>query len=207
MSTSSSSSAATAAVALDKRAKGLAVATCCHHNCSLADYCGWEFLLELGFTPVEFDVMTHWSGWAHTLNNSSTQSSKKKKKKKKTTTTTRAHLENRGLYGSSSSSSSSSNGGSTNDNDNGDDNNNNNDINEEDEDDIDNSHSVPKMNERVPKPTGLNPIELSVIGKQIKRLFDYGRVCYLRKIGFDAFVVRYCESDLSPECYAIMARR
>ena len=45
---------------LDKRAKGLAVATCCHHNCLIADYCGWEYLESLGFTPIEFEVMTHW---------------------------------------------------------------------------------------------------------------------------------------------------
>ena len=122
------------------------------------------------------------SGWAHTLTNSSEQSSKRK----------RALLNDKGKQGSS--------GGRKEHNayvDEGE---------GEEENDVEGQgHSVPKMNERVPKPTNLGPLELSDIGKQIKRIFDYGRVCYLRKVGFDAHVVKYCSPELSPECYAILA--
>lgn len=169
---------------LDRRARGLAVATCCHHNCLISDYCGWEYLSSLGFTPIEFEVMTHWSGWAHTLTNSSVQSSKKR----------RMHLGSKSQDIVSHNNSDSNMGESVEEQD---------DIEEED---ADNSHSAPKINERVPKPTNLGPLEMSAIGKQIKRIFDYGRVCYLRKIGFDAYVANYCSAELSPECYAIIAR-
>ena len=49
-------------------------------------------------------------------------------------------------------------------------------------------------------------LQLSAIGKKTKRILDHGRILYLRDLGFDAFAVRYCSSDLSPECHAIIAR-
>jgi hypothetical protein len=52
---------------LAARARGLAIATCCHHACNWRDYLGREWLAAQGVSPAEFDVMKIWSGWAHTL--------------------------------------------------------------------------------------------------------------------------------------------
>jgi hypothetical protein len=45
--------------------------------------------------------------------------------------------------------------------------------------------------EKVYRPAGLSNLELSVIGKQVKRILDQGRVCFLRDLGLDAKIVRY----------------
>ena len=182
---------------LDRRARGLAVATCCHHNCLIGDYCGWEFLASFGFTPIEFEVMTHWSGWAHTLTNSSVQSSKKKKKSSQTTSS-ESERQNT-LRSDDINLEGKEDGGEDNEDDKDND-------DDDDDDDAENNHTAPKRDDRVPKPTQLGPMELSAIGKKIKRIFDYGRTCYLRKIGFEAYVVNYCSAKLSPECYAIVAK-
>lgn len=58
--------------------KGLAIATCCHHACSWADYTGVQWLCsEQGFTETEFSVMKQWSGWAHTIKIPSDDNEKK----------------------------------------------------------------------------------------------------------------------------------
>ena len=45
-------------------ARGIAIATCCHHACNWNDYVGKSFLIAQGFSPEEFNVMRSWSGWA-----------------------------------------------------------------------------------------------------------------------------------------------
>jgi tRNA:m4X modification enzyme len=47
--------------------RGLAIATCCHHACTWADYVGNEWFESVGFTSEEYNIMKQWSGWAHTL--------------------------------------------------------------------------------------------------------------------------------------------
>lgn len=41
---------------------GLGIATCCHHACSWADYCGADWLKEIGFSGHEFEVIKYWTG-------------------------------------------------------------------------------------------------------------------------------------------------
>eukprot|EP01041_Mallomonas_annulata_P006777 gene6777-13731_t len=48
--------------------RNVVIATCCHHACLWEDYAGREWLASQGIaTAQEFDVLRHWSGWAHTL--------------------------------------------------------------------------------------------------------------------------------------------
>ncbi len=41
---------------------GVAVATCCHHRCSWNHYVNPAFFLKLGFTPVEFELISWMAG-------------------------------------------------------------------------------------------------------------------------------------------------
>jgi tRNA:m4X modification enzyme len=53
---------------LSPQARGLAIATCCHHACIWEDYVGQDWLRTAGgFSKAEFNVMKIWCGWAHTL--------------------------------------------------------------------------------------------------------------------------------------------
>lgn len=159
-------------------AEGLAIATCCHHACSYSDYCGFEFLQRHGFTRAEFEVLTVWSAWAHTLDNSSGNS-----KKAKPSSNVLSQLVDRASNSISSAHDACK------------------------EHEIDTYISpLRALRSLVPRPSHLSNLEMSVVGKQIKRILDQGRVDYLKSLGFDAKTVRYCSSDLSPECYVVVAR-
>lgn len=45
------------------------------------------------------------------------------------------------------------------------------------------------------------------MGRQARRLFEEGRLQYLRQHGFDARLVRYCETDVTSDNLAIIAWR
>lgn len=51
----------------DGAAKGMSIATCCHHACIFDDYCGREWLSEQGISRDEFNLLKFWSGWAFAL--------------------------------------------------------------------------------------------------------------------------------------------
>lgn len=42
--------------------KGLAIATCCHHRCEWRHFVGQEVMIELGFSPEEFELMSWMTG-------------------------------------------------------------------------------------------------------------------------------------------------
>lgn len=44
--------------------RGLAVATCCHHRCSWRHFVAQDVMLQLGFSPQEFEVIVWMTGWA-----------------------------------------------------------------------------------------------------------------------------------------------
>jgi tRNA:m4X modification enzyme len=44
--------------------KGIAIALCCHHVCTLEDYISPEFFLSQGFQPQEFALLTGMTSWA-----------------------------------------------------------------------------------------------------------------------------------------------
>lgn len=43
-------------------ARGLAVATCCHHRCSWEHFTGSDAFLQLGFSPEEFEIVSWMTG-------------------------------------------------------------------------------------------------------------------------------------------------
>ena len=43
---------------------GMMIALCCHHRCHWSQYVGQQFLLDQGFQPREFNVLTSISSWA-----------------------------------------------------------------------------------------------------------------------------------------------
>ncbi|XP_059177609.1 tRNA:m(4)X modification enzyme TRM13 homolog isoform X2 [Physella acuta] len=44
--------------------KGIMIALCCHHQCSWSTYVGKDFMLNIGLSPAEFDLLTRLSSWA-----------------------------------------------------------------------------------------------------------------------------------------------
>ena len=79
--------------------------------------------------------------------------------------------------------------------------------NEDEEADLDVEHKASASTSTVPRPKGLTVADMNEIGKMIKRIFDHGRVEYLRGQGLQASQRRYCDPVLSPECYMIIAKR
>ena len=159
---------------------GLAIATCCHHACAWKDYPGADWLSKRhGFTSAEFDIIKHWSGWAHTLRVKSNA--------------TAESLRNNSIIEQSPCSANVDIidvGGAE--------------VVKEDEEDTDFEHIV-EVNTSIPRPSGLSYTEMSIIGKMIKRIIDQGRVEFLRNLGINAHQVRYCDPLLSPECFMIVS--
>ena len=55
------------------------------------------------------------------------------------------------------------------------------------------------------RPTNITYEEMAMTGKKIKRILDYGRLRWLRQeLGLDAQMVRYCDTELSPECWMLI---
>jgi tRNA:m4X modification enzyme len=150
---------------------GVCIATCCHHACDWRDYINPDWLLSCGFTSHEFKVMTHWSGWAHTVGNGVRLA--KEGDKRPTEPSPAAEGE------------------------------------ESVEQDDKNEHSIPATDLGHPshRPRGLSYEDMSRVGKMVKRILDHGRVLYLRAMGFAVCQRRYCDKELSPECYLILATR
>lgn len=73
-------------------------------------------------------------------------------------------------------------------------------------DQVEQEHAAPAVGESM-RPKGLNHDEMADIGRKVKRIFDFGRIKYLREeLNMDAKLVYYCDSKLSPECVMILAK-
>jgi tRNA:m4X modification enzyme len=71
---------------------------------------------------------------------------------------------------------------------------------------MDTEHAVPMVGESM-RPKGITHEDMLVVGRKVKRIFDFGRIKYLREVlKMDARLVHYCDSKLSPECVMIVAR-
>lgn len=56
------------------------------------------------------------------------------------------------------------------------------------------------------RPPGITYEEMHLVGWRVKRILDYGRTVYLRsKLGLNVRYVPYCNEELSPENYMIVA--
>jgi tRNA:m4X modification enzyme len=155
---------------------GVSIATCCHHACSWKDYVNPSWLLACGFTSQEFQVLSHWSGWAHTLG-SGVRLPKERP------------LDPSAVAISVADESERARG---------------------EEEEVE--HSLPPVpvagaGQVSYRPQGLSYEEMSEVGKMVKRILDHGRVLYLRAQGFTVCQRRYCDSELSPECYLLLATR
>ncbi len=70
-------------------------------------------------------------------------------------------------------------------------------------DDID-EHKIPAHVAR--RPDCIAKESMPQLGKKVKRVLDYGRVCYLREVlGMEVKYFAYCDEKLSPECMLILA--
>ena len=57
----------------------------------------------------------------------------------------------------------------------------------------------------VVRPAGITYEKMALAGKKVKRVLDYGRLLWLRdELGLDARMVRYCDTELSPECWLLV---
>ena len=171
---------------LSDRAKGLAIATCCHHACCWDDYVGQSWLRGLGFSRDEFDVLKLWSGWAHTLRTCAGR------RKQPGDESSEATIDGIGEPTSHSAVEAAAEAAT------------------EQEEII--QHAVNAVDAEkftsVIRPIGISYEEMSTIGIQTKRLLDQGRVEYLKaSYGFIAHQLQFCSPVLSPECVAIIAHR
>lgn len=159
--------------------KGLALATCCHHACQFDDYVGRDWLVSLGVTRAEFDVFKYWSSWA-SLDRTAAH--------RKPVTTDSAGEEN-GTGAADDEAVASA-------------------ITENaDADGDDHNQSTHTTGREVPRPKNLDYANLAKIGRQIKRMLDYGRLLFLRETlrVSSARMVQYCDEKLSPECILLLA--
>jgi tRNA:m4X modification enzyme len=166
---------------LSRHVRGVSIATCCHHACSWQDYVGSDWLIAQGFTSAEFELMTHWSGWAHTIKAGLRLPQKRPAESRDAA----AEGEISSIVDDSSKAAEA-----------------------EGENAVEaNEHSVGNIeNSRVPRPA-LSYADMSAVGKMVKRVLDEGRVQYLNRLGLRAVQRRYCDPELSPECYLILATR
>ena len=171
---------------LTKQAHGVAIATCCHHACSWADYTGAEWMTSVGFTSQEFNMMKVWSSWAHTLTKKirTAEDLVAVKQAEKIVSETKLSLiKNIEIEKLEETASKER-------------------ANEDDEDEHNTENTFAST---VPRPQGITLQEMSVVGCMVKRIFDQGRVVYLQNLGMRAHQRRYCDRTLSPECYMILA--
>lgn len=174
---------------MTKNAHGVAIATCCHHACSWADYTGSDWLRERDISSQEFGLMKIWSSWAHTLT-----------KKIRTAENLLDHgvtaaeradgIKDETPIVAVDEKKQEEQG----------------DLNDDDEEEEGGGHKVDEtMASSVPRPHGISLKEMSLIGCMVKRIIDQGRVAYLQALGMNAHQRRYCDRTLSPECYMIIA--
>jgi tRNA:m4X modification enzyme len=165
---------------------GLGIATCCHHRCSWQHYVAQDIILELGFSPEEFEVISYMTAWAlcgHGASNSKTSRDRKSGK-----------VENGVNHDNDSSEEIEME-------------------NLEEDEEISEKAEVDQGEEEHGVAGGdwrlhhtYSREERQVIGKQCKRLIDYGRVEWLRRNGFDAQEVLYCYPESSGENRLVLAK-
>jgi len=130
------------------RLGGFMIALCCHHRCDWSTYVGTDFLLDQGFLPEDFSILSSISSWA-------TCGFGKKSK-----------------------------------------------VNNEDEHATpaaDESDSVFHPNDRYAR-LGITETTREEIGRQTKRILDYGRVKFLEsKTNFSVKLKYYIESEVTLE--------
>lgn len=161
--------------------KGLALATCCHHACQFDDYVGRDWLVSLGVTRAEFNVFKFWSSWA-SLDRTAVH---------RKPAASESAAGDAAVDSESAEAAEAANGP------------------EAADADADNEHnqSTHTTGREVPRPKNLDYANLAKIGRQIKRMLDYGRLLFLRDTlrVSQAKMLQYCDEKLSPECILLLA--
>lgn len=156
----------------------LVLAACCHHAILPLDFSGWQWLSTRGFSPRELLLLRRWSGWAPLL----LTKSSRLPEMDKSVDPTAVDEKNNDFDGKKDSSEVE--------------------VNE----DIHFDETLLKEGGRVPRPSNISSEEMSLLGAKVKRVLDFSRVQYLKQLGFDAKLLRYCDPALSPECFMILAK-
>jgi tRNA:m4X modification enzyme len=163
---------------------GLGIATCCHHRCCWQHYVAQDVILELGFSPEEFEILSYCTSWAlcgHGGATSKTSADRKRKGKDSTQDGTQNAAGCEDIEEESNEEE----------------------VNEEElnEDEGDDDDGAWRLHHSLSREAR------QLVGKQSKRLIDYGRVEWLCRNGFDAIEVLYCDPECSGENRMILARR
>ncbi|OWF35563.1 tRNA:m(4)X modification enzyme TRM13-like [Mizuhopecten yessoensis] len=195
---------------------GMAIALCCHHRCTWETYVGKDFMKTCSFSARDFMLMCKlsswaaatWKGWATIEQmNEEINSSTNVDKNSPVTMTTPQSSEARvgGSSGQSTTDSSEMSSTPTGvvsctdqpDNQSG------------DQELVSQEDEVEEEHQSGPALTR-NDLCLPIatrekIGRQCKRLIDFGRVKYLREHNIDSKLVVYIDEKLTPENVAIIA--
>lgn len=80
-------------------------------------------------------------------------------------------------------------------------------LKENDAEDEEEEHSNTVTGREVPRPKNLNHQQLATMGRQIKRIIDYGRLLFMQNsLGVSSSrLIKYCDERLSPECMLLLA--
>lgn len=165
----------------ERMTRALGIATCCHHACNYVDFTGKQWLTEQGFTPQEFDILIHWSGWA-----SMDRTAEYRKRKAED------------IEQQLSKDIGEVEAGEDEEDDEG----------EDKEQEETNEHKLDAFVFEVPRPKEVTYENMHIVGKQVKRILDYARIQYIQhelqmsKVSFS----QYCVDSFSPECMMILAK-
>lgn len=173
---------------------GLLVALCCHHRCSWSSFVGKDVFQKLGFSPVDFHLISHMSSWAVCgVRPSSVQiqgSYPEEQTIEESVSTETEHIDCVVRDGESSSECFT---GTT-----------------PPQSSVMQSSNVSSLPlevmtcdpTSVGKPSnahGYIPHPKESAGLHCKRLIDFARVCYLREHGFDAELLTFVDKGISLE--------
>jgi tRNA:m4X modification enzyme len=179
---------------------GLGVATCCHHRCTWQHYVAQDVILELGFTPEEFEMISHFTSWAlcgHGASNS--KISRERKSGTEGTTEGVSNSAGNGGGGAAAAADGNGNGNGVKDKD---------EVAMNEEEEINEEENLNEQGNgggwRLHHSFSREQRQL--IGRQCKRLIDYGRVEWLRRNGFEAIEVLYCDPESSGENRLVLAK-
>lgn len=168
---------------------GIAIATCCHHACQFTDYAGKEWFLAQGFTAPEFEVLKKWSGWANSVNLNSASAAQQLKADTGYVGTAENVVDVSPDYNQDIINQNASQ-----------------DANQDAEQVEAAAHQAP-LCPQVMRPENITPAEMQLLGWQVKRIIDHGRVEYINTYyKMSARQIRYCDRILSPECVMLLAR-
>ena len=74
-------------------------------------------------------------------------------------------------------------------------------------DDDDDHQNHNNTNTKCVRPSKIDSQEMASVGYMIKRIFDQGRIEFLKRLQYKARQIKYCDKKLTPECVIIIAEK